>query len=91
LSEELTEHDEKYYRKEAHEIPSLRHGKRRTIVDIHHNIVPIISGHHIDADKFASHSVTKEDGFQRLSYAGMMLHSLIRFFLMKMSKKGIEI
>ena len=30
LSEELTEHDEKYYRKWAHEIPPLRHGKRGT-------------------------------------------------------------
>jgi antitoxin component of MazEF toxin-antitoxin module len=28
MSEELTDHDEKYYRKWAHEIPPLRHGKR---------------------------------------------------------------
>jgi hypothetical protein len=35
LSEELTEHDEKYYRKWAHETPPLRHSKRGTIVDIH--------------------------------------------------------
>jgi hypothetical protein len=88
LSEELTEHDEKYYRKWAHEIPPLRHGKRGTIVDIHHNIVPIISGRHIDADKFASNSVTTEDGFQILSYAGMTLHSLIHLFFNEDVKKG---
>jgi hypothetical protein len=88
LSEELTEHDEKYYRKWAHEIPPLRHGKRGTIVDIHHNIVPIISGRHLDADKFASNSVTTKDGYQILSFAAMTLHSLIHLFFNEDVKKG---
>ena len=89
LSEELTEHDEKYYRKWAHEIPPLIHGKRGTIVDVHHNhnIIPIISGRHIDADKFAKNTVTTEDGFQILSFAAMTLHSLFMCFLMKRLKK----
>jgi hypothetical protein len=88
LSEELTEHDEKYYRKWAHEIPPLRHGKRGTIVDVHHNIVPIISGRHLDADKFATNRVTTEDGFQILSFAAMTLHSLIHLFFNEEVKKG---
>lgn len=88
LSEELTEHDEKYYRKWAHEIPPLRHGKRGTIVDVHHNIVPIISGRHIDADKFATNLVTTADGFQILSFAAMTLHSLIHLFFNEDVKKG---
>lgn len=88
LSEELTEHDEKYYRKWAHEIPPLRHGKRGTIIDIHHNIVPIISGRHIDADKFAAHSVTTPEGFQILSYAAMTMHSLIHLFFNEDVEKG---
>jgi len=88
LSEELTEHDEKYYRKWAHETPPLRHSKRGTIVDIHHNIVPIISGRHVDADKFASNRVTTEDGFQILSFAAMTLHSLIHLFFNEDVKKG---
>ncbi|WP_158971610.1 nucleotidyltransferase family protein [Paraglaciecola sp. L3A3] len=88
LSEELTEHDEKYYRKWAHEIPPLRHGKRGTIIDIHHNIVPIISGRQLDANQFATHSVTTEDGFQILSFAAMTLHSLIHLFFNEDVKKG---
>ncbi|MDU0356336.1 nucleotidyltransferase family protein [Paraglaciecola aquimarina] len=87
-SEELTEHDEKYYRKWAHEIPPLRHGIRGTVVDIHHNIVPIISGRHIDADQFAKHSVITKDGFQILSYAAMTMHSLIHLFFNEDVKKG---
>jgi hypothetical protein len=88
MSEELTEHDEKYYRKWAHEIPPLRHGKRGTIVDVHHNIVPIISGRHLDADKFATNIVTTEDGFQVLSFPAMTLHSLIHLFFNEEVKKG---
>jgi hypothetical protein len=88
LSEELTEHDEKYYRKWAHEIPPLRHGKRGTIVDVHHNIVPIISGRQVDADKFAKNSVTTKEGFQILSFAAMTLHSLIHLFFNEEVKKG---
>jgi hypothetical protein len=88
LSEELNEHDEKYYRKWAHEIPPLRHGRRGTIVDVHHNIVPIISGRHLDSDKFASNSVTTEDGYQILSFAAMTLHSLIHLFFNEDVKKG---
>jgi hypothetical protein len=46
----------------------LRHGKLGTIFDVHHNIVPIIivpiiSGRHVDADKFAKNAVTTEGGF----------------------------
>jgi hypothetical protein len=88
LSEELTEHDEKYYRKWAHEIPPLRHGQRGTIVDVHHNIVPIISGRHVDADKFAKNTVITESGCQILSFAAMTLHSLIHLFFNEEVKKG---
>lgn len=88
ISEELTEHDDKYYRKWTHEIPPLRHGKRGTIIDLHHNIVPIISGRHLDADKFASNSITTEDGHQILTFAAMTLHSLIHLFFNEDVKKG---
>jgi hypothetical protein len=88
LSQKLTSHDEKYYRKWAHEIPPLRHGKRGTIVDIHHNIVPIISGRHIDVDLFVKHSVKTAEGFQVLSFPAMTLHSLIHLFFNEEVKKG---
>ena len=88
LSQELTSHDEKYYRKWAHEIPPLRHGKRGTVVDIHHNIVPIISGRHIDVNLFVKHSLKTAEGFQVLSFPAMTLHSLIHLFFNEEVKKG---
>ena len=88
LSQELTSHDEKYYRKWAHEIPPLRHGKRGTIVDIHHNIVPLISGRQIQPSLFMQQSVKTPEGFQVLSAPAMTLHSLIHLFFNEEVKKG---
>lgn len=88
ISEEITEHDDKYYRKWAHEIPPMRHGKRGTIVDIHHNIVPIISGRHIDAEIFAKQIVINKNGLQILSFPAMTLHSLIHLFFNEDVNKG---
>lgn len=88
LSEELTEHDDKYYRQWAHEIPPLRHGKRGSIIDIHHNIVPIISGRQIETKLFVQQSVTTTHGFQILSFPAMTLHSIVHLFFNEDVKKG---
>jgi len=33
-------YDQRYYRSWMHELPPLAHAKRRTLLDVHHNIVP---------------------------------------------------
>lgn len=33
-------YDQQYYRKWMHELPPMRHSKRRTIVDVHHRLLP---------------------------------------------------
>ncbi|NVJ98121.1 MAG: nucleotidyltransferase family protein [Alphaproteobacteria bacterium] len=33
-------YDQKYYRDWMHELPPLRHSKRRTIIDVHHRLLP---------------------------------------------------
>lgn len=34
------EYDQKYYREHMHELPPLRHKLRRTVIDVHHRILP---------------------------------------------------
>jgi len=36
----LEPYDQRYYRTWMHELPPLRHRERRTVVDVHHNILP---------------------------------------------------
>jgi len=39
-SQVVDEYDQKYYRQWMHEIPPLQHRDRRTVVDLHHTILP---------------------------------------------------
>lgn len=40
LGEQQDSYDQRYYRRWMHEIPPLRHIKRGSVVDLHHNILP---------------------------------------------------
>lgn len=50
-------YDQKYYRQWMHEIPPLRHLKRQTSIDVHHNILPKTSGLYPEASKLLANSV----------------------------------
>jgi len=43
-------YDSGYYRKYMHELPPLRHKKRRTLIDVHHKLVPQTSRYNINSD-----------------------------------------
>jgi hypothetical protein len=40
MTSTLNSYDQKYYRQWMHEIPPMRHLKRQTSIDVHHNILP---------------------------------------------------
>lgn len=40
LAEAQSDYDQQYYRRWMHEIPPLKHVKRGSVVDLHHNILP---------------------------------------------------
>ena len=90
LSEKITKYDDHYYRCWSHEIPPLRHGGRGTVLDIHHNIIPLISGRAPKVEfLFAQLEVTK-DGFSVLSPAAMTLHSIVHLFFNDDVKNGFR-
>lgn len=57
MTNTLDPYDQKYYRQWMHEIPPLRHLKRQTSIDVHHNILPKTSRLCPDADKLLANSV----------------------------------
>lgn len=80
FADETSDYDQQYYRTWTHEIPPLRHAVRRTVLDLHHNIVPPISGRAPDME-ILWETVTKRGDFgYTFSAAGMALHSLIHLF-----------
>lgn len=45
IQENQSAYDDRYYRKWMHEIPARRHMQRGTVLDVHHNILPLTARH----------------------------------------------
>jgi len=50
-SMKLHPYDQRYYRTWSHELPPLRHERRRSVVDVHHTILPLTGRVHPDPEK----------------------------------------
>lgn len=74
-------YDQKYYRQWMHEIPPLRHLKRQTSIDVHHNILPKTSKFCPDASKLLT-SVVNIPGTDiwTLTAEDRVLHSATHLF-----------
>ena len=88
---QVDDYDQAYYREWMHEIPPMKHRKRSSIVDLHHNIFPPISGVSPDASLLLDQSVfIKEVGFWRLCNEDMFIHSAVHFFLQSETQNGLR-
>lgn len=81
LPEQLDQYDDKYYREWAHEIPPMQHASRGTVLDLHHNLVPPISGRAPDINQFVENAIDLKSGGLILRPAAMTLHSAIHLFI----------
>jgi hypothetical protein len=74
-------YDQRYFRKWMHELPPLRHRERRTLLDVHHTILPKTGRLHPDPQKlFKSAVKIKDSNLWTLSAADMVLHSAAHLF-----------
>jgi hypothetical protein len=77
----LDPYDQRYYRQYMHELPPMAHRERRTVIDIHHNIVPTTSRLAVDAGSLlAGMEPIGDSGFHRLAPADMLLQAAIHLF-----------
>ena len=78
---EKSDYDQSYYREWMHELPPLVHGVRGTTLDVHHNILPPISGRSPEISEFPIkvHKL-KEKEFVTFSAPAMTLHSIVHLF-----------
>jgi hypothetical protein len=79
--EPLDTYDKRYYERWMHELPPLRHIKRKTSLDVHHNILPLTCGLHPDADLLLS-AIVEIPGSDLwiLAPEDMVLHSACHLF-----------
>jgi hypothetical protein len=75
------DYDDHYYRTWMHELPPLCHGRRGTILDVHHTILPLTGRVHPDAELLVqSARPLAEPGFSVLTPEDMVLHSAAHLF-----------
>ncbi|MEX0299185.1 MAG: nucleotidyltransferase family protein [Kordiimonas sp.] len=75
------EYDQNYYRKHMHELPPLRHNHRRTVIDVHHRILPRTSRIEVNTDAFIR-AAKPIDGRRLRAFNNIdrFLHSAIHTF-----------
>ena len=76
------DYDQHYYREWMHEIPPLRHVRRDTTIDVHHNILPATAHVKVDGQALLEASVPLPgvEGVRVLQPVDMLLHSATHLF-----------
>ncbi|TXK92850.1 hypothetical protein BMR02_16190, partial [Methylococcaceae bacterium HT1] len=75
-------YDQLYYRKWMHEIPPIHHLVRGSVLDVHHNIIPVTAKNSPDASLLLSQScpIKGYDFISTLSPVDMIIHSATHLF-----------
>jgi hypothetical protein len=77
----LDPYDQRYYRTWMHELPPLRHHRRRTVIDVHHTILPESGRLRPDpADLLQAARPAGDGAFRVLAPTDMVLHSAAHLF-----------
>lgn len=77
----LEAYDDRYYREWAHEVPPMWHRIRGTCIDVHHNIIPPVSGRAPAAERLLACAHALPDGKRVLRPHAAILHSVVHLLL----------
>jgi len=82
ISTHLDAYDQRYYRQWMHELPPLRHIKRKTVLDVHHTILPETARMSPDPGKLiaAAQPLDGQGCLKILAPTDMVLHSAAHLF-----------
>jgi len=82
MSTHLDAYDQRYYRQWMHELPPLRHIKRKSVVDVHHTILPETARLSPDPRKLiaAAQPLDGQGRLKILAPTDMVLHSATHLF-----------
>ncbi len=75
-------YDERYYRRWMHELPPMMHIRRRTVLDLHHNILPLTARVRTDPEPIieAARSLEEFPRFRVPDPLDLVLHSATHLF-----------
>lgn len=84
-------YDQRYYRQWMHEIPPMTHRGRGTVIDLHHNILPLTARSSPEAERLIEASQRLADSrFHVLCPADMVIHSATHLFYESELQNGLR-
>lgn len=89
LHDDIDDYDIAYYRNWAHEIAPIKHASRGSVIDLHHNLIPPVSGRAPKIEFFTENAI-ECDGFFVLRPAAMTLHSIVHLFFNEEFPHGLR-
>lgn len=90
-AEGVSPYDQRYYRQWMHEIPPMVHRGRGTVIDLHHNILPLTARHCPTIELFFADAIPSSvPGFQVLSPVDMVIHSATHLFYESEMRNGLR-
>ena len=75
----LSEYDERFYRDWMHELPPMAHTSRRSVIDLHHAILPRVGRLHPDSKVLIDRAVPAQ-GALVLCPSHMVIHAAVHLF-----------
>lgn len=78
----LNAYDQRYYREWMHELPPMQHHQRRSVLDVHHNILPETARAHPNANLLLAdiQLIDEKRNLYVLSPVDMIIHSATHLF-----------
>ncbi len=86
----VSTYDQHYYRNWMHELPPMEHVRRRTVVDLHHAIVPTVSRYAFDPTPLFDQAEELSSGLFVLSPKDRVIHSSLHAFLEGVPSKALR-
>jgi len=81
IMEDKSAYDMRYYRDWMHEMPPMRHSKRQTLIDLHHNLLPPVGRIHPDIVALLDASVEVDaQPLRRPALVDLTVHSILHCF-----------
>lgn len=92
VQEDRSAYNDRYYRQWMHEIPARRHAQRGTVLDVHHNILPLTARNKPRVQELwdAAVPVGGLDDLYVLAPKDMLLHSAAHLFLNGEFERGLR-
>ena len=86
------DYDDLYYRQWMHELPPFKHSQRETVVDVHHNILPLTNKNCPKSADFSYQTVNSGllSNIKTLSDEDMLIHSSAHLFSESEYQNGLR-